>query len=250
MNYKNFLILLFVILPNCTTYDLSGEKEIVIQKNYFNNKGFTLIYNDNLRKQKIITNKIDERSLVIFQKNLKKNTTVKLKNISNNKTIIAKVGPKSNYPLFNNSVISLRIAKELDLNLNEPYIEITEILDSDAFIAKKAKMFDEEKNVANKAPIESISINNLNESTEVIKIKKKTKFNYIIKVADFYFKDTALEMISRIKRETETKSISFAKLSKTQFRVFLGPFNSLKSLQKAFNDISILEFENIEIVKK
>ena len=29
----------------------------------------------------------------------------------------------------------------------------------------------------------------------------------------------------------------------------MGPFNNIKSLQKAFNDINILEFENIEIIK-
>ena len=28
-----------------------------------------------------------------------------------------------------------------------------------------------------------------------------------------------------------------------------GPFNNINSLQKSFNDISILEFENIEIIK-
>ena len=39
------------------------------------------------------------------------------------------------------------------------------------------------------------------------------------------------------------------KLSKTQYRVFLGPFDNIYSLQKAFNDINILDFENIEIIK-
>ena len=38
-------------------------------------------------------------------------------------------------------------------------------------------------------------------------------------------------------------------LSKTQYRVFLGPFNNINSLQKAFNNVNILEFENIEIIK-
>ena len=48
---------------------------------------------------------MDNRGLTIFQKNLKKNTKVRIKNILNNKTVIAKVGNNSNYPLFNNSVI-------------------------------------------------------------------------------------------------------------------------------------------------
>ena len=45
--------------------------------NPFVNKGFSLIYNDKFYNNKIISKKIDERSLVIFQKNLKKNTIVK-----------------------------------------------------------------------------------------------------------------------------------------------------------------------------
>ena len=38
-------------------------------------------------------------------------------------------------------------------------------------------------------------------------------------------------------------------LSDTQYRVFLGPFFNINSLQKAFNDVNVLQFENIEIIK-
>ena len=68
-------------------------------KNNFSNKGFALIYNKNHYTNKIITGEINERSLVIFQKNLDPNTKVKITNISNNKSIIAIVGKKSDYPL-------------------------------------------------------------------------------------------------------------------------------------------------------
>ena len=71
---------------------------------------------------------MDDRHLIIFQKNLKKGTTVRIKNILNQKTIIAKVGSNAKYPLFNNSVLSNRISKEIDLDTNEPYVEIFEIL--------------------------------------------------------------------------------------------------------------------------
>ena len=39
------------------------------------------------------------------------------------------------------------------------------------------------------------------------------------------------------------------RLSKTQFRVYLGPYNNLNNIKKNFNKILKLEFENIEIVK-
>ena len=161
MNYKNILIIFFFLISSCSTYNVSNKDIKPLKINGFQNKGFALIYDERLFKNKIISKKMDKRGLIIFQKNLKKGTTVKIKNILNNKTIIAKVGNNSKYPIFNNSVISNRIAKEIDLNLNEPYIEIIEILHNSSFVAKKAKTFDEEKKVAEKVPVDSIKIDNL-----------------------------------------------------------------------------------------
>jgi len=249
MNYKYFFILIFLIINGCSTYSISNNEIKNFNKNNFKNRGFALVYNDNLYKQKIISKKIDNRSLIIFQKNLRKGTSVKIKNILNQKTIIAKVGSESEYPLFNNSVLSSRIASEIDLNINEPYVEVFEILNNSSFIAKKAKTYDEEKNVAEKAPIDNISINNLNDSVTKIEKVKKNTFDYSIKIADFFFKNTALSMIDRIKKETLVNKIGVQNLSDTQYRVFLGPFDDINSLQKAFNDINVLQFENIEIIK-
>ena len=56
-----------------------------------------------------------KEALIIFQRNLNKNATVKIINLLNEKSIIAKVGNNAKYPSFNNSVISLRIFNELKL---------------------------------------------------------------------------------------------------------------------------------------
>jgi len=126
---------------------------------------------------------------------------------------------------------------------------VIEISENSIFLAKKAKTFDEEKNVADKAPVEDISINNLKIVAKKSTINKKNKFNYIIKIADFYYEDTANLMMKRIKSEIKLISINIVKLSDTNYRVYLGPFKDLKSLKKAFNDIKIINFENIEIIK-
>ena len=55
-------------------------------------------------------------------------------------------------------------------------------------------------------------------------------------------------MIKRIKQETLLQNIRIEAITNTKFRVFLGPFDNINSLKKAFNDISILNFENIEII--
>ena len=217
--------------------------------NPFLNKGFSLIYNDKFYYDKIISKKIDERSLVIFQKNLKKNTIVKITNILNNKSIIGTVGSNADYPLFNNAVLSLRIADEIGLNENEPYVEILEILEDTIFVAKRAKTFEEEKKVADKAPVNNINISDLNTKQTNTKNELSKKFSYEIKIADFYFNDTASLLVDRIVKETKIKDAKIKKINEKKYRVYAGPFNNINSLQKSFNDISILEFENIEIIK-
>ena len=153
------------------------------------------------------------------------------------------------YPSFNNVVLSARIAEELDLDLKEPYVEILEILENSIFVAQKAKTYDEEKNVAVKAPVDGININDLNIGKNDVKETYNTKFSYTIKIADFYFNDTALLMISRIKSKSLIENPKIKKISDKKYRVYLGPFDNINSLQKSYNDISILEFENIEIIK-
>ena len=56
-------------------------------------------------------------------------------------------------------------------------------------------------------------------------------------------------MQNRIKDELNLNNSKISKISNTVFRVYLGPFDNLKSLKKAFDDINPLNFENIEIIK-
>jgi len=249
MPYKILTFLLFIIFNSCVTVPVEKKDISATPKSFFVSKGFTLVYNESLYKEKLLKGKIEDRSLTIFQKNLKKNTKVKVTNLINSKYIIANVGKKVEYPYFYNSVISRRISKELELDILEPYIEIKEIIQGSSFIAKKAKTYDEEKNVAEKAPVDQIQIKELNNnSKEEIKINKQ-KFSYFIKIADFYFEKSADQMKSRISSETSIKDVNINKLSPTKFRVFLGPFEDLNSLKKSFNAINILEFDSIEILK-
>ncbi len=225
--------------------DRSSLINLKVEKKY-RNIGFSLIYNDDLNLKKL-----DNRSLQIFHKNLKNRSLVKITNPLNNKSLIAEV--KSNrvkFSNFYNSVISARIAESLELDFKEPYIEIILISKDSTFIAKKAKTFDEEKKVAEKAPIDGIKISNLgNSSNKKAKQIQSKKFSYSIKVADFYYKKTANLMISRIKSETSLKKIRLIELSKTNYRVLLGPFNDINSLKESFEKINTLYFENLEIIK-
>ena len=251
MNYKNLIIISFILLlAGCNESRLTYKSINQLQVLKFKNSGFALVYEDKLKKNKNISKKIDNRSLLIFHKHLKENSFVKITNPVNKKTVIAKViSNKVTFSNFYNSVITQRIVDELSLNTKEPYIDLVLISQNSTFIAKKAKTFAEEKNVAEKAPIDGIIIDNLGiTSKKEIEIKNNN-FLYSIKVADFYYKDSAKNMTDRIKNETNLTNFLIKKLSKTKYRVLLGPFNDIKKLEESFNKIMLLDFENLEIIK-
>ena len=251
MNFKFLLLIItFFILSACNQEIHKDDKINVISEQKYKNTGFTLVYNNSLKNEKKISKKIDERSLIIFHKNLRKDSFVKITNPSNQKTIIAKVISNNvKFSEFYNSVITNRIAEELSLNLDEPYIELVLISQNSTFIAKKAKTFEAEKKVAEKVPVDGIKIDNLGAE---IKKKEQTnlvKFSYSIKIADFYYKNSAESMIKRIRNETKLKNPIIEKLSNTKYRVLLGPFNDIKKIEESFNEMKSLDFENLEILK-
>jgi len=251
MHCRLLIILFFIFLTGCEQNNFNrniSNQEIVTK---YKNSGFTLVYNDVLKKEKKITKKIDNRSLLIFHKSLKKNSFVKITNPINQKTVIAEViSNTAKFSDFYNSVITLRIAEELSLDLNEPYIDIVLISQNSVFIAKKAKTFTEEKKVAEKAPVDGIKIDNLgNSSFQKKEISQNQIFKYSIKIADFYYKDSAKNMVDRITNETNIKNPIIRTITNTKYRVLLGPFNDIKKLEESFNEIKLLSFENIEILK-
>ena len=176
MKFRNIIFLLSLIfLFSC---DQNNSKKIsklnFKQEKKYKNIGFTLLYNDELKLKKL-----DHRSLQIFHKTLKAKSQVKITNPLNNKSLIAEI--KSNrvkFSNFYNSIVTNRIIEILEINPLEPYIEIVLISKSSTFIANKAKTFDEEKEVAQKAPIDGIQIKDLN-----IVSKSKIKKKNLIKIS-------------------------------------------------------------------
>ena len=248
MNYKIIIILFFVLsFLGCEQSINVKKKNINFQlTDKYKNSGFALVYNNNLENVK----KLDTRSLDIYHKSLKKKSTVKITNPNNGKYLIAKVkSNKVRFSNFYNSVLSLRIAEELELDLDEPFVKIVLVSKNSTFIAKKAKMFEEEKTVAQKAPVDGILINDLNVKKKKKKIIKKKKFSYIIKVADFYYKETAKTMMEKIFEESSINNLKIIKLSPTKFRLLIGPFNDIDGLKKSFEKMNLFNFENLEILK-
>ena len=251
MNFRFLLLIITFFILSACNQELDKNKRInIFSGQKYKNTGFTLVYSNKLKKEKKISKKIDDRSLVIFHKNLRKDSFVKITNPSNQKTIIAKVISNNvKFSEFYNSVITNRIAEELSLNLDEPYIDLVLISQNSTFIAKKAKTLEAEKKVAEKVPVDGIKIDNLGAEIEKKEQTNLVKFSYSIKIADFYYKDSAENMIKRIKNETKLKDPIIEKLSNTKYRVLLGPFSDIKKIEESFNEMKSLNFENLEILK-
>ena len=244
------IIFLAIILTACET----TNKKVITNKDFknYSNDGFALIYNNDIFKKRIVSKKIDQRSLIIFNNKLKKDTDIKITNLLNEKYLIAKVGKSSKYPIFYNSVISERIATELDIDPDQPYVRVETINSNNTFVANKAKTFDEEKKVANKAPVDSISIQNISiekDNNTKVKNVKNTKFEFIIKFADLFFEESAITLKKRLEDEYNLKDINIKKMSKNLYRVYKGPFYNLGSIKNVYNEIANINFENIELIK-
>ena len=252
MNCKIIYLIFFVFIISCT--DQNEKINYTKKFENYSNKGFALIYDDELFKKKFINKKLNDRDLLIFINALNKETPVKITNLINGKYLVAKVANQANYPEFYNSVISKRIAINLEVNLNEPYVEIKTLNQKHSFIINKAKTFDEEKEVANKVPvqgieIENISINQEKSKADIVKAKSNKSFEYIIKIADLYFEDSAIILKKRLKNEYNIVNVKVKKISKNSYRVYKGPFYNLDSIKSNYTDIIKLNFENIEILK-
>ena len=251
MHYKIIFFFCIFLLTSCA--EQSKKINYTKKFNTYSNKGFALIYDDKMYKNKLIDKKLNDRSLIIFNNFLKKETPVRITNLINGKYLVAKVGNNSKYPVFYNSVISKRIANELALDITEPYVEIKTLNQNNSFIINEAKTFEEEKKVADKAPVEGIEISNISNNKKTKKIKSKIKsnnsFEYIIKIADLYFLDSAKILQNRLKIEYNIINVNIKKMSKNSYRIYKGPFKKLDSLKREYNDIIKLNFENIEIIK-
>ena len=225
------------------------EKEELVNIVY-SNKGFALIYSEDTNNS--LEYKLDDTSINILSPNLPNGTPVRITNIINGKSLLTVVKNKTILPIYYNSVITNRIASELSINPSEPYVHIETINSNKLYVANDVKTFDEEKEVANKAPVDDIMVQSISLETE----KKEsiienfvTNFNYIIKFADFYFEDSAIMLKNRLFEEYKIENILIKKLSQNNFRVYKGPYKDFEKLKKGFHNIENLDFDSIEIIK-
>jgi len=273
MQFKYILYLIFLSLFACEHHSSNiniknkpEETKSIVQKKeikeiekikkeelvniVYSNKGFALIYSEDSNNS--LEYKLDDTSINILSPNLPNGTPVRITNIINGKSLLTVVKNKTILPIYYNSVITNRIASELSINPSEPYVHIETINSNKLYVANDVKTFDEEKEVANKAPVDDIMVQSISLETEKKESKIEnfvTNFNYIIKFADFYFEDSAIMLKNRLFEEYKIENILIKKLSQNNFRVYKGPYKDFEKLKKGFHNIENLDFDSIEIIK-
>ena len=246
MTLRKFLICLMVILSGCT-YEPTTKKISSDEKILYSSFGFAFIYDEIFYNQKIISKKINNDNISILHSSLKKNTQIKIINPKNEITLETKVTKIANYPKIFNVVISKKAAELLELDPDNPYVELLEVRKNKTFIAKKSDIFDEEKNVAVNAPIndvQMIDISNKKPTTETQIIKKN---NYIIVISDFYYLDSANNLKKKLEQETKIANFVVKKINDKQFRLYVGPYKNFKALKSTYISLNHLGFDDLNI---
>ena len=245
---KTFIIFTFITLSSCNNYKIKNINNY--EKVFYSSSGFALIYEDQLFKNRTINKKINNDKIITGHSSLKLNTPIKIINPENSKFIVTKIHKKINYPGIFNLVISEKIANNLDLNFKNPYIEFFEIKKNKTFVAKEGTIFDEEKNVATKVPVNEVKMDVLSEEVSLETNETKKSTVYLLVVSDFYYFDSANNLKNKIEQEAKLNNLSINKIKENQYRLSIGPFDNFNALKSSYISLNNLGFDELIILKK
>jgi len=240
------IFICFITLYSCADYknNKTNQKD---DKQYYSSRGFALIYNDDLFKQKIINKKINNEGLQVMHSHLKTYTQLKIINPVNSKFVETKVYKNANYPKIFNIVISNEIASILELDSDNPYVEVIEVKKNKIFVAKKTNTFEEEKKVAENAPVDPITMDVLSNDKSEIDKEISKQANFILVINDFFFEDSAIELKDELVKKTKMDNISIKKINNKKYRLFVGPFKNFNALKTSYISLNNLGFEILNI---
>ena len=113
------------------------------------------------------------------------NTRVKITNLINNKSILVKIDKNTTYKNGREIFISNKYFDLLELNNKFPLIKIETNRANKTFTAETAKIFEEEKKVAQNITTQSIEVIDLSKNTTEKNIFSKKIIIYFIQVFSF-----------------------------------------------------------------
>lgn len=237
------LLILILLLSSCTT----NYTKIDNRKPYYA-KGFAYIYNIKDYENKLIKVKLDNNLLQISHSNLKLGAMVKLINPTTKEQLTIKNTKKINYPDFYKILITRKVADELNIDDQLPLVEVLEMRKNKSFIAEKAKIYQEEKKLPEKAPVASVQIDNISKKKD--KTKKIKDKEIFILVGTFYLIESAEFLKQRIAKEITNFDINKIKIKRKnskEIEVISGPYKSVNFLKNDYIKLKNIGFEEMDI---
>ena len=238
------LLIIFFLTISCST-----EYSNLSQKKPYSAKGFAYIYNDLDYTQKIIKGRMDNQIMQLSHQNLRTGALIKIINPRNNESIVLTNVKRIRYPDFYKILITKAVSDKLNLDPKLPLLEIIEIKKNKSFIAKKAKIFNEEKKIPSKAPVASVQISNISKNKLDKKSKEKPIDLYVL-IASFYSIDTAKFLEQRIIKDIPSlniKKLKIKKINNKKTQVILGPYSSVNLLKNDYIKLQNFGFEELNI---
>ena len=248
-----------MLLVACADFKTDKPKHEKERK-FYSSKGFALIYSDSLFEEggidkklnnnETIDNKLNNEQIIAMHASLKKNTLIKIINPDGSKFVETKVYRKAKYPKIFNIVISKKIAIILELDVNNPYVEVYEVKKNKTFIAKEGNIFEEEKQVAESAPVDEVKVDNLSEvQIDSKKVLDKNR-NFVLVISDFYYYDSANSLKVELMKKININKFLIKKINDKKYRLLVGPFENFNALKNTYISLNKIGFDNLNIYKE
>ena len=218
---SKIIILFFTLIASCQSFS-TYEKNNTYEKIGFAESA----KNENVIHQSIVPG-----------------SQIRITNLSNKKNIIVSIDKNSSYKKEREIIIPNKYFDLLELNPNLPIVKIETIRTNKTFKAETAKIFEEEKKVTQNIETKNVDIvdlskNNFSKDNNLKKI--------IIYYGDFTFKNSALDMVSLLKKEIKNINPTITQVNK-KFRVKAITVNDINEFDNFFNKIVNTKFENYNI---
>jgi len=218
---SKIIILFFILIASCQSFS-TYEKNNTYEKIGFAESA----KNENVIHQSIVPG-----------------SQIRITNLLNKKNIIISIDKNSSYKKEREIIIPNKYFDLLELNPNLPIVKIETIRTNKTFKAETAKIFEEEKKVTQNIETKNVDIVDLskNNSSKDNNLKK-----IIIYYGDFTFKNSALDMVSLLKKEIKNINPTITQVNK-KFRVKAITVNDINEFDNFFNKIVNTKFENYNI---
>ena len=219
---NKFIVLFFILIASCQTFS-----------SYENNNTYEKIGFAEFTKN-------DD----VIHRNIAPNSKVKITNLLNKKSLVVEVNKNSNFKKEREIIIPNKYMDLLELNNNLPIVKIETLRTNKTFKADTAKIFDEEKKITQNVEIKNVDIIDLSKNNS----SKNNNLNkLIIYYGDFTFKNSALDMVSLLKKEIKNLNPTVIQVNK-KFRVKVATINDISEFDIFFNKIINTKFDNYNII--